>query len=43
MKKKIFVILFLSFLVVNFYTTTSLEALDTIPKITNVQLQNPGI
>jgi hypothetical protein len=42
MKKKIFAILLLTILVVNFYTPTSAEA-DVLPRITNSLLQNFGI
>jgi len=42
MKKKIFVILLLTTLVVNFYTPTRSEA-DIVPRITNSQVQNFGI
>ena len=43
MKKKIFVILLLTTLVANFYTSTSLEAIEARPEITNVKLNNFGI
>ncbi len=42
MKKKIFAILVLVTLVVNFYTPTSSQA-DIPPKITNNQIQNFSI
>lgn len=43
MKKKIFVILLLTTLVANFYTSASLEAIETKPEITNVKSNNFGI
>ena len=40
MKRKIFTILLLSTLIVNFYTPTSSEAMETLPRITNVQIND---
>jgi len=40
MKRKIFAILLLSTLIVNFYTPTSTEAIEALPRITNVQIND---
>lgn len=40
MKRKIFTILLLSTVIVNFYTPTISEAMETLPRITNIQIND---